>query len=52
MMKIDLTCPVEAWRASLSAESRNACEVTLFNLASMQVSSVDVSLRQIGRAHV
>ena len=50
MMKIDLTCPVEAWRASLSAESRNACEVTLFNLSSMQVSSVEVSLRLLDAA--
>ena len=43
MMKIDLTCPVEAWRVELPTEEKRSCEVTLFNLSSMQVVSVEVT---------
>jgi len=45
MMKIDLTCPVEAWRVDMPDGKRPNFEVTLFNLSSMQVSSVEVTLR-------
>ena len=44
MMKIDLTCPIEAWRVELPTEEKRSCEVTLFNLSSMQVVSVEVTL--------
>ena len=43
-MRIDLTCPVEAWKATLPTQDNPACEVTLFNLSSLQVVSVEVTL--------
>ena len=45
MMKIDLTCPVEAWRVSLPGSGGTTCDVTLFNLSAQQVASVEVRLR-------
>ncbi len=44
MMRIDLTCPVEAWRSTLPTEETPSCEVTLFNLSSLQVVSVEITL--------
>ena len=44
MMKIDLSCPVEAWKAALPKAGETDCVVTLFNLSSMQVVSVEVTL--------
>ena len=43
-MRIDLTCPVEAWKSTLPTQENPACEVTLFNLSSLQVVSVEVTL--------
>ena len=43
-MRIDLTCPVEAWKSTLPTKDNPACEVTLFNLSSLQVVSVEVTL--------
>ena len=43
-MRIDLTCPVEAWKSTLPTKENPACEVTLFNLSSLQVVSVEVTL--------
>ena len=43
-MRIDLTCPVEAWKVILPTEENPACEVTLFNLSSLQVVSVEVTI--------
>lgn len=43
-MKIDLSCPVEAWRVELPRRGAAACNVTLYNLSSQQVSSVQVTL--------
>ena len=43
-MRIDLTCPVEAWRATLPTPEKAACDVTLFNLSSLQVVSVEITL--------
>ena len=43
-MRIDLTCPVEAWKSTLPTAEKPACEVTLFNLSSLQVVSVEVTL--------
>ena len=37
MMRIDLTCPVEAWKVTLPSEEHPECDVRLFNLSSMQV---------------
>ena len=39
-MRIDLTCPVEAWKVSLPTADTPSCDVTLFNLSSLQVVSV------------
>ena len=44
MMRIDLTCPVEAWKTTLPTEEKPECELTLFNLSSLQVVSVEVTL--------
>ena len=44
MMRIDLTCPVEAWKVTLPTEENPACDVRLFNLSSLQVVSVEVTL--------
>ena len=44
MMRIDLTCPVEAWKTTLPTPEKPECEVTLFNLSSLQVVSVEVTL--------
>lgn len=44
MMRIDLTCPVEAWKVTLPTEETPACDVRLFNLSSLQVVSVEVTL--------
>ncbi len=44
MMRIDLTCPVEAWKVTLPTEETPACDVTLFNLSSLQVVSVEITL--------
>ncbi len=44
MMRIDLTCPVEAWKVTLPTEETPECDVTLFNLSSLQVVSVEVTL--------
>ena len=43
-MRIDLTCPVEAWKSTLPTEENPACEVTLFNLSALQVVSVEITL--------
>lgn len=43
-MRIDLTCPVEAWKSTLPTADAPSCEVTLFNLSSLQVVSVEVTL--------
>ena len=43
-MRIDLTCPVEAWKTTLPTPENPVCEVTLFNLSSLQVVSVEVTL--------
>ncbi len=44
MMRIDLSCPVEAWKVRLPQEGQKECDVTLFNLSSLQVVSVEVTL--------
>ncbi len=44
MMRIDLTCPVEAWKVTLPTEENPQCDVRLFNLSSLQVVSVEVTL--------
>ena len=49
-MKIDLTCPVEAWRVVLPEGTRKVADVTLFNLSDMQVSSVEMQLRLLDEA--
>ena len=43
-MRIDLNCPVEAWKVQLHTPDNPACEVTLFNLCALQVVSVEVTL--------
>ena len=43
-MRIDLTSPVEAWKTTLPTPENPSCEVTLFNLSSLQVVSVEVTL--------
>ncbi len=43
-MKIDLTCPVEAWKATLPTAEEPASTVTLFNLSAVPVTSVEVTL--------
>ena len=43
-MRIDLTCPVEAWKSTLPTQENPTCEVTLFNLSSLQVVSVEVTI--------
>ena len=43
-MRIDLTSPVEAWKTTLPTPDKPECEVTLFNLSSLQVVSVEVTL--------
>ena len=43
-MRIDLTCPVEAWKSTLPTRENPACEVTLFNLSALQVVSVEVTI--------
>ena len=43
-MRIDLTCPVEAWKVTLPTEEAPSCDVTLFNLSSFQVVSVEVTI--------
>ena len=44
MKKIDLTSPVEIWRCSLPRKDYAACDLTMFNLSSEQVTSVEVTL--------
>ncbi len=44
MMRIDLTCPVEAWKVTLPDPEHPQCDVTLFNLSSLQVVSVEVTI--------
>jgi len=43
-MRIDLTSPVEAWKTTLPTPDKPECDVTLFNLSSLQVVSVEVTL--------
>ncbi len=43
-MKIDLTCPVEAWKVTLPTADTPECDVTLFNLSAQQVVSVEVTI--------
>ena len=49
-MRIDLTCPVEAWKSTLPTAETPSCEVTLFNLSSLQVVSVEVTILLTGAA--
>ena len=43
-MRIDQTCPVEAWKVTLPTAETPSCDVTLFNLSSLQVVSVEVTI--------
>ena len=43
-MKIDLNCPVEVWRCQLPGSAEDPCEITLYNLGTKPVVSVEVML--------
>ncbi len=43
-MKIDLNCPVEAWKVTLPTKEDPNCTVRLFNLSALPVVSVEVTI--------
>ena len=43
-MKIDLSCPMELWRSELPTAEFPACQLTLYNLSDLLVTSVETTV--------
>lgn len=48
-MKIDLSCPVEVWNASLPTPEHPACDLQLYNLCGKKIVSVELNVRLMDR---